>query len=94
MRQYGLAVQRGAQIAAEEINAQGGLQLEILAEDDQADGELAVNAYNKLLDDGVNVLLATVTSGSCIAVSDIAYEERVFMLTPSGLRRRDHRGQG
>ena len=40
--QYGLAVQRGAQIAAEEINAQGGLQLEILAEDDQADGELAV----------------------------------------------------
>ena len=82
--QYGLAVQRGAQIAAEEINAQGGLQLEILAEDDQADGELAVNAYNKLLDDGVNVLLATVTSGSCIAVSDIAYEERVFMLTPSG----------
>ena len=82
--QYGLAVQRGAQIAADEINAKGGMQLEILAEDDQADGELAVNAYNKLLDDGVSIMLSTVTSGSCIAVGAVAYEERVFMLTPSG----------
>ena len=82
--QYGLAVQYGAEIAAEEINAKGGIQLEILTEDDQADGELGVNAYNKLLDDGVNVMLSTVTSGSCIAVSAVAYEERVFMLTPSG----------
>ena len=82
--QYGLAVQYGAEIAAEEINAKGGVQLEILAEDDQADGELGVNAYNKLLDDGVTIMLSTVTSGSCIAVSYVAYEDRVFMLTPSG----------
>ena len=81
---YGLAVQYGAQIAAEEINAQGVIQLEILAADDQGDGELGVNAYNDLLDDGANIMLATVTSGSCLAVSDVAYEERVFMLTPSG----------
>lgn len=81
---YGLAVQYGAQIAADEINAKGGIQLEILAEDDQGDGELGVNAYNKLLDDGANMLLSTVTSGSCFAVSDVAFEDRVFMLTPSG----------
>ena len=82
--QYGLAVEYGAKIAAEEISAKGDIQLEILAEDDQGDGELGVNAYNKLLDDGVTIMLSTVTSGSCIAVSDVAYEERVFMLTPSG----------
>ena len=81
---YGLAVQYGAEIAAEEINAQGGVQFEILAADDQGDGELGVNAYNDLLDKGVNIMLSTVTSGSCLAVSDVAYEERVFMLTPSG----------
>ena len=51
--QYGLAVEYGAKIAAEEISAKGDIQLEILAEDDQGDGELGVNAYNKLLDDGV-----------------------------------------
>lgn len=82
--QYGLAVQYGAKIAADEINALGGIQLEILAEDDQGDGELGVNAYNKLLDDGVSIMLSTVTSGSCAAVSDVAYEDRVFMLTPTG----------
>lgn len=81
---YGLAVQHGAEIAAEEINALGGVQFEILSADDQGDGELAVNAYNDLLDDGVNVMLSTTTSGSCLTVSDVAYEERVFMLTPSG----------
>ena len=81
---YGLAVQYGAQIAAEEINAKGGVQFEVLSEDDQGDGELGVNAYNKLLDDGVNIMLSTVTSGSCLAVSDVAFEDRVFMLTPSG----------
>ena len=81
---YGLAVQYGAQIAAEEINAQGGIQLEILPADDQGDGELGVNAYNDLLDKGVSIMLSTVTSGSCIAVSDVAFEDRVFMLTPSG----------
>ena len=81
---YGLAVQYGAQIAAEEINAQGGVQFEILPADDQGDGELGVNAYNDLLDKGVNIMLSTVTSGSCIAVSDVAFEDRVFMLTPSG----------
>ena len=53
---YGLAVQYGAQIAAEEINAKGGVQFEILAEDDQGDGELGVNAYNDLLDKGVNII--------------------------------------
>ena len=81
---YGLAVQYGAQIAAEEINAKGGIQFEVLAEDDQGDGELGLNAYNKLLDDGVTLMLSTVTSGSCAVVSDVAFEERVFMLTPSG----------
>ena len=85
--QYGLGVQYGAQIAADQINAAGGvggIQLQILAEDDQGDGELGVNAYSKLLDDGVTVILGTVTSGSCLAVSDVAFDERVFMLTPSG----------
>jgi len=81
---YGLAVQYGAQIAAEEINAKGGLQFEVLSEDDQGDGELGINAYNKLLDDGVTLMLSTVTSGSCAVVADVANEERIFMLTPSG----------
>ena len=83
--QYGLGVYYGAQIAVDEVNALGGVQFELLPYgDDQGDGELAVNAYNDLLDNGAQIILGTVTSGACLAVSDVAMEERIFMLTPSG----------
>ena len=47
---YGKAVEYGLTLAFEEINALGGLQFELRAEDDEADGEMAVNAYNALMD--------------------------------------------
>ena len=45
---YGNAVKRGAEIAAEEINAKGGVQIELKFEDDENNTEKAVNAYNTL----------------------------------------------
>lgn len=59
---YGLAVERGAQIAVDEINALGGVQLELLAEDDENDAEKGVNAFNTLLDKGAQMMLGTVTT--------------------------------
>ena len=82
--QYGLGVYYGAQIAVDEVNALGGVQIELLQEDDQGDGEMAVNAYNAIMDKGGKLMLSTVTSGACMAVADVAMDERVFMLTPSG----------
>lgn len=85
--QYGLGVYHAAQVAAEEINANGGFNgynVEILdAGDDQGDPEKAVNAYNDLLDKGMQMLCGTVTSGSCIAVGAEAAED-TFLFTPSG----------
>ena len=85
--QYGLGVYHAAQVAAEEINANGGFNgynVEILdAGDDQGDPEKAVNAYNDLLDKGMQMLCGTVTSGSCIAVGAEAAES-TFLFTPSG----------
>lgn len=81
---YGTAVKQGAEIAVAEINeADPDFQIEFKMEDDEADGEKAVNAYNKLKDWGVQVLMGTVTTGSCIAVSAQTYEDRIFELTPS-----------
>ena len=82
---YGQAVDRGAQIAVEEINAANpdGLQLSWKMEDDTHDAEAAVNAYNKQVDDGMQVLIGTVTSAPCSAVAAVAYEDRMFALTPS-----------
>ena len=80
---YGLGVVHGAEIAIEEVNALGGIQFALTYEDDEGDPEKAVNAFNKMLDDGASVMASTVTSGACAAVAAEAYEKRVFMLTPS-----------
>jgi len=80
---YGKAVMNAAQIAVDEINAKGGFQIEFNPQDDEADGEKAVNAYNNLLDWGMQVMVGPVTTGSAIATSAVAYQERTFCLTPS-----------
>ncbi len=80
---YGNAVAWGIQVAIDEINAKGGLQFELLSEDDQGDPTQSVNAYNAEMEKGMQVLLGTTTSGACAAVADVANEERVFVLTPS-----------
>ncbi|MDO4865133.1 MAG: ABC transporter substrate-binding protein [Clostridia bacterium] len=80
---YGSACKFGAQVAAEQINAQGGLQIELLNEDDEHDPEKSINAFNNVLDNGAQMIAGTTTTSPCIAVGAEAYEERVFMLTPS-----------
>lgn len=52
-----------AQIAVDEINALGGdIQFELMTEDDVNDAETSVNAYNALMDDGMQILVGTVTT--------------------------------
>ena len=80
---YGTAAMRGAEIAVEEINALGGIQLKFKSEDDVSDGETSVNAYNKLIDDGMKILMGPITTGPAIAVSSETYKDRIFTLTPS-----------
>ena len=81
--QYGNGVANAIQLAIDEINELGDLQFSLLSEDDEGDGEKAVSAYYKEMDDGLQILVGTVTSGACAAVADVANQERVFMLTPS-----------
>ena len=52
-------------------------------QDDVHDPETSVNAYNKLVDAGMQVLVGTVTSAPCTAVQAEAYANRTFTLTPS-----------
>ncbi len=81
---YGNAAKNGAQIAVDEINAEGGaIQFELKYEDDQHDAEKAVNAYNALKDWGMQISLGSVTSKPCEATSAETYADRIFALTPS-----------
>ena len=84
---YGEAVKNGAELAINEINEAGGIngvKIEFNFQDDENDPEKAVNAYNTLKDWGMQALLGTVTSAPCVAVSNEAQADNMFLLTPSG----------
>ena len=81
---YGNACKNGAQIAVDEINAEGGdIQFELNYQDDEHDAEKAVNAYNTLKDWGMQLSLGSVTSTPCEATAAENYSDRIFALTPS-----------
>lgn len=80
---YGNAAKGGAEIAAEEINALGGLQIELRYEDDAHDAEKSVNAYNTLKDWGMQVFLGSVTSAPGAATAAESNGDHIFYLTPS-----------
>ncbi len=80
---YGVSVQRGAEIAVEEINALGGMQFELNYQDDAHNATKAVAAYNTLKDWGMQLSLGSVTSIPCEATAAKTYEDRIFSLTPT-----------
>ncbi len=88
---FGTSVKQGAEVAIKEINENGGVKvgdktytLEYLFVDDQAAEDIAVTAYDSLIDSGVNAIMGGVTSGATLAVLDKAEKDGIFMITPSG----------
>lgn len=83
---YGLSVRNGAQVAVDEINANGGINgmsVYLDMQDSQADVDTAVAAYGKLMDNGMNVSIGTTLSGCMASVSLAAVDDDVLLLTPS-----------
>ena len=81
---YGMAVKQGVELAVNEINASDStIKFKFLSQDDEADGEKAVNAYNTLKDWGLQVLAGPVTTTPSIAVAAETANDNLFMMTPS-----------
>ncbi|MGM9940842.1 MAG: ABC transporter substrate-binding protein [Bulleidia sp.] len=81
---YGKAVENGAKLAVADVNAAGKVKLELNFQDDQADGEKAITAYNTLADWGMQISIGAVTSGAGQALSPLFVQDDVFAITPSG----------
>lgn len=88
---YGISVKQGGQIAIDEINEAGGVLVngtKILLDfkylDDEAGAQQAIAAYGSLVDDGVDAIMGTVTSGSCEAIVDLTKEDGLLQVSPSG----------
>jgi ABC-type branched-subunit amino acid transport system substrate-binding protein len=65
----GSDIVHGAQLAAQKINAEGGLlgkKIEIVPEDDGCDAQTGVEAAQKLVDSGVAVVTGSYCSGSAL----------------------------
>lgn len=83
---YGESVKNGAQLAVDEINANGGLNgvnFKFDMKDDKADATAAGTGYDSLFEGGMQVALGSVTSGSCEQFADKAAQDGLFFITPS-----------
>lgn len=88
---YGVSVKQGAEIAIKEINEAGGVAvgdttytLDMVFADDEATEDKAIQAYNSVMDQGADAILGCVTSGACIAITDLTAEDGILQITPSG----------
>lgn len=85
---YGVSVKDGASLLEKEINDAGGIngkKIKFIFEDDQADQNATMQAFNKLVDDEkVCAILGPVTSGSTLAVAPNATSKSIPMITPTG----------
>ena len=81
---YGISVQKGAQLAVDEINAKGGIQLSYIMLDDTGAPDEAASGYDALYDMGMQLSLGSVTSGAGEAFANKANADKVFAMTPSG----------
>ena len=84
--QYGISVRNGAQLAVDQINAQGGLNgydFYFDMKDDKCLPADAQTGYNLLLEAGMQASLGSVTSGACEGFCALAAEDGVFAMSPS-----------
>jgi branched-chain amino acid transport system substrate-binding protein len=84
---YGQSVKEGIELAEKEVNAAGGIdgqKVKVIYEDDQANPNQAINAFNKLVDsEKVVAILGGVTSGASSAAAPKATQKQIPMLTPT-----------
>lgn len=85
---YGIAVKNAVDLYVQEINAAGGVlgeQVVIEWLDDKHEPTEATNAYNRLFAmDDIAAILGPVTSKPVLAVVDVAGEDGIPLLTPTG----------
>ena len=88
---YGLPMQRGFELALEEINNSGRLgaaKITFIVEDDRSTIEGGVEAFNKLIhQDGVSAILGPTTSSITKAAFPIAQENQVVAIGPTSAAR-------
>jgi branched-chain amino acid transport system substrate-binding protein len=83
---FGAQLQKGAEQAAADINAAGGIngeQVKIVLGDDVSDPKQGVSVANKFVADGVKFVVGHFNSGVSIPASEIYAENGVLQISPA-----------
>ena len=84
---YGTVAVQAKQMAADEINAAGGIEgrnLELVVEDSKCNAQDAITAYRKLTDvDSMKIILGTSCSGAMLGVAPVAEEDGTILFSGS-----------
>jgi branched-chain amino acid transport system substrate-binding protein len=83
---FGAQLQKGAEAAAADINAAGGVNgemIKIVIGDDKSDPKEGVSVANKFVGDGVKWVVGHFNSGVTIPASEVYAENGIVFVTPS-----------
>ena len=83
---FGAQLKNGAEQAAADINAKGGIngqKIELVFGDDVSDPKQGVSVANKFVGDKVQYVIGHFNSGVTNPASDVYAEHGIFMITPS-----------
>jgi ABC-type branched-chain amino acid transport systems, periplasmic component len=83
---FGTQMKNGAEQAAEDINAAGGIlgqKIVVSVGDDVSDPKQGVSVANKLASDGVQYVVGHFNSGVSIPASEVYEESGILQLTPA-----------
>jgi branched-chain amino acid transport system substrate-binding protein len=83
---YGVSIVRGCELAAEDINANGGIlgkQLEIIKKDDRCRPDVAVKAAVSVVNKGADVIIGHLCSNSTMAANKIYKDAGLMVISPS-----------
>jgi branched-chain amino acid transport system substrate-binding protein len=84
--EYGLATQKGLDLAIEEINGQGGIlgkPVKLIYEDSRCDPKTGITAFQKLLsiDKVEKILIGEMCSSVTLALAPIAQEQNLLLIS-------------
>jgi branched-chain amino acid transport system substrate-binding protein len=83
---FGAQILRGAQQAADDLNAAGGIngeQVKIVVGDDVSDPKQGISVANKFVADGVQFVVGHYNSGVSIPGSEVLAENGILQITPA-----------
>jgi branched-chain amino acid transport system substrate-binding protein len=83
---FGAQLKNGAEQAAADINAKGGIngqKIELSFGDDVSDPKQGVSVANKMIGDGVKLIVGPFNSGVTMPASEVYAENGALLITPS-----------